>query len=204
MAVVTRRWRGGLCEQHWFVSRASVCLREGFSSRNTGHRRGVISAAKGWGGEWDGLQDLRAGGHQRPLKHWAHRQLYLLLLGSSRVRPVSGTRSDNTREKTLAYKKDGKTPQLLKSITWSCGKMRLQSDIRTFVSLEVTDTSHPNPFLSEWNPPFSIYIYFFSQEKERPKGSPPKQSVGVGILNLDCYERKHNFSLKQNSESFVN
>lgn len=85
---------------------------------------------------------------------------------------------------------------------------KLQSDIRTFVSLEVADTSYPNPFLSEWNPPFfSIYIYIYillRKRKAKGKGSPPKQSVAVGILDLDCYERKHNFSLKQNSESFIN
>lgn len=60
--------------------------------------------------------------------------------------------------------------------------------------MEVNDTSHPYPFLSEWNPYFFL-IHIFSQEKERPRRKEyfPK-SVAVGILDLYCYERKHNFS----------
>lgn len=64
---------GGLSEQHWFC----LCVREeGFSCRNSSHRRGVSCDAEG---EWDGLstwelEDIR--GHQNTLKHCPCRQPY--------------------------------------------------------------------------------------------------------------------------------
>lgn len=55
--------------------------------------------------------------------HWntAYRQPILLFLGSIGAWPVSGTRADSIREKTLAYKKDGKKPptsQIKHLVVW--------------------------------------------------------------------------------------
>lgn len=79
----------------------------------------------------------------------------------------------------------------------------LQSDVATFVSLEVN-------FLINFCQIEITFFCTFPQEKKRakereclPESMHPGGYVVMGILDLDWYEKQLNFSFKENSENFI-